>query len=224
MAPACCVRAAGIATGAWTPSARPLSRAIVRLPIQVIEPRPLGSDRDSRLLLENALNLRLELFEVGPAQSLFRGFDVLGRDAVNDVDRGGASDQQLLGRIRGIPRIDRHRHVGALGQGRHLRRGGCRTDDDLIFLPEEPDRDNAREAVTSGVSEPKRLAGAQELLGARIIQMLQTVAHRAPPTIGWSVYIVHRFTRLGDPYAEGTGTPQWRSRTCPYPRGSNAHG
>src|ERR1044072_123764 len=60
---------------------------------EVIEARPFGSDQNSRLLLEHAPNLRFELFEVSAAQSLCRGFEVLGRDAVNDLDRGGAADQ-----------------------------------------------------------------------------------------------------------------------------------
>jgi hypothetical protein len=52
-----------------------------------------SGDRDFCLLVEDGLNLRLELLEVGAVQGLRRCFDVLGRDALDDLDRGGAPDE-----------------------------------------------------------------------------------------------------------------------------------
>jgi hypothetical protein len=53
---------------------------------QAIKSCRSGVIENSHPLREHDLNLRFELFKVDAAQGLYRGFDVLGRDTVNNLD------------------------------------------------------------------------------------------------------------------------------------------
>jgi hypothetical protein len=114
---------------------------------------------------------------VDPSLTLLRakvplsGGGVLGDDAVDGLEMGGAADHKDLMR-EGIV-VDGEGDFGIFLQGLELGCFGRGGEDEFTPVPVEPDGDDARRAVGPDVGEAGGDFGLEELFGGRLLEEVE---------------------------------------------------